>query len=179
MVSNREGEGALRAAESFLREAQTGKKRSFTVTLPFQTAQILKHHFSSLIFVYRVLLGERMAGDTKGITHEDSMLSMISVKLKVALPNRYEKRVRKRKVIPSIRVALSAREVEFINSSLFYSMRVAHDDYSGLYEEEWKEQSFRTIQGKSVALIGLNLAFIQAGGEIQDDFKKFYEGFKK
>lgn len=176
MGNNHEYEEALRTAESFLHGEQKDKDAAFAVTLPFQTAQILKHYFSGLLSTHKIFLGVREAQDSSGITHEEGMLSTITAKLRGCLPNRYEKRALNGKSIPAIRVQLNTREVGYMNAQLLFAMHINRDDYTGPYEEEWRELSFRSIQEKSVALIGLNTAFIQAGGEARAEFLDLYKG---
>jgi len=121
--------------------------------------------------------------DTDGITHEESMASILGKKITDILGDDVNKPMAEIDKSEKVAIPLSKRELNFLNHKLRESIQSPLSDIRPTDDERAKDArawyndiSFGVSTRAMQAYRSLNLAWVEAGGTADPDFTRFHEG---
>lgn len=181
MAANHEGEDAISAAESFLREANSERERMIPVTIKGATVFSLidvgvREELRRLVYE---ITGSQ---DLSGKSHVENSATVIADRFRLTIYGDLEKGLEDigGKLPEYITTEINKRELHFVNRLFFISLIK-----SGLEDSEYPDEEMRKFfedlrkkdsEEKRKALIDLNTSFVQGGGKPDELFGDLSEG---
>ena len=161
MASNPDNEEILRKTEAIFQESRQAEQ-PFTVSVPVEIFSTLFASIGHIVF------SDTWKGDTE-------LAASLHRRFEEVLDAAVTIRENQGKAPSSVSFNLNAREVDFINERLLEGIGLSRQ-LGGRGASARTDFALELIRSEMACFIGLNTAFVEAGGSARPAFLKFSQG---